>query len=113
LVPRRHQKETKTTKMSFILLTALVSLAVGTHAAALLPRQGITNPRLAQFRVFSATGCYDLNDGFYTVDTNQSNQCYDLYNDSSKFTPNGYVSIELQALTDAAANCECKSCTTG
>lgn len=92
--------------MQFTILAAITSFAIGTHAAAIrLPRQGTSNPRLAQFRVFSAAGCYDLNEGFYTVDTDQSNQCHSFATESGS-TPNGYVSIELQAATAAAANCE-------
>ncbi|ETS73460.1 hypothetical protein PFICI_14406 [Pestalotiopsis fici W106-1] len=92
--------------MQFTILAALASFAVGTHAAAIkLPRQGASNPRLAQFRVFSAAGCSDLNEGFYTVDTDQANQCHDFSGESDS-TPNGYVSIVLQGTTAAAANCE-------
>ncbi|KAK6085067.1 hypothetical protein SCUP234_02011 [Seiridium cupressi] len=90
--------------MQFTVFTTLASLAIGSYAAV-IPRQGTSNPRLAQFRVFSQTGCFALNEGFYTIDTDQSNICHDLYSGSSS-TPNGYVSIELEATTDAAANCE-------
>lgn len=94
--------------MQFALYTALTSLAIGTHAAAIPPRQGADNPRLAQFRVFSAAGCSDLNEGFYTIDTDQSNQCHDVSDVATSTTANGYVSIELQAVTGAAADCKRK-----
>ncbi|KAI4593933.1 hypothetical protein KJ359_008721 [Pestalotiopsis sp. 9143b] len=95
--------------MQFSVLAAIAaSFAIGTHAAAIrLPRQGVSNPRLAQFRVFSAAGCSDLNEGFYTVDTDQANQCTD-FSAGEASTPNGYVSIVLQdaTATATAANCE-------
>lgn len=91
--------------MQFTLFTVLASIAVGTHAAV-LPRQGTDNPRLAQFRVYSAGGCSDLNSGFYTIDTDQADQCHDV-SDAAKFTPYGYVSIELQAKTVAATQKNC------
>lgn len=94
--------------MQFSALAAIASFAIGTHAAAIrLPRQGVSNPRLAQFRVFSAAGCSDLNEGFYTVDTDQANQCTD-FSSGEASTPNGYVSIVLQDATAAATatNCE-------
>lgn len=96
--------------MHFLIFTVLASLVICSHAAAILPRQGITNPRLAQFRVFSETGCFRLNQGFYTIDLDQANQCYDLSADSATASPNGYVSIELQAVTvnATALNCHCK-----
>ncbi|KAH6653058.1 hypothetical protein BKA67DRAFT_659702 [Truncatella angustata] len=96
--------------MQLTLLTTLASLATSTLAApaALISRQGITNPRLAQFRVFSATGCFDLNQGFYTIDTDQSNVCYNLQQDAANVSPLGYVSIQLQAITanSTASNCK-------
>ncbi|KAI0123640.1 hypothetical protein BJ170DRAFT_90349 [Xylariales sp. AK1849] len=86
--------------MQITALISVAALAIGTNAAV-IQRQGTDNPRLAQFRVFSDTGCSNLNEGFYTVDQDQSNQC-------NSFTDSGipYVSIRLEDLEPAAAGCE-------
>ncbi|KAI1855089.1 hypothetical protein JX265_012277 [Neoarthrinium moseri] len=90
--------------MQFTLLTTVAALAFGTHAAV-IGRQGSDNPRLAQFRVFSDYGCSNLNEGFFTVDTDQSNKCNNFAPYSGS-TPNGYVSIVLQALQPAGEKCK-------
>ncbi|KAI1417349.1 hypothetical protein F5Y13DRAFT_152568 [Hypoxylon sp. FL1857] len=53
-------------------LAAAATLAFGANAAAIAERDGA---RLAQFRVYGATGCHDLNMGFYTVDASDLNTC--------------------------------------
>ncbi|KAI0403902.1 hypothetical protein F4802DRAFT_607846 [Xylaria palmicola] len=74
--------------MQFTTLIATVAaLAVGTHAAA-IPRDG---PRLAQFRVFGAAGCSELNYGFYTVDESDAGTCNALTND-----PTAVSSVNLE-----------------
>jgi hypothetical protein len=90
--------------MQFTLITTIAALALGTNAAV-LRRQGAADPRLAQFRVFSDYGCSNLNEGFYTVDQDQSNQCQ-AFTDTT--TPNGYVSIVLQDLETAGSDCKRK-----
>lgn len=86
--------------MQFTLLTTAAALVTGT-SAGLIRRQGIDNPRLAQFRVWSDYNCTNLNEGFYTVDTNQANTC-NTFGAAADSTTNGYVSIMLQVLTEAA-----------
>ncbi|KAK8050297.1 hypothetical protein PG994_012027 [Apiospora phragmitis] len=76
----------------------LTSIAAGTNAAV-VPRQGTDNPRLAQFRIFSDVGCSNLNQGFYTVDRDQAGTCSQLNNVPVE-------SIELQGLETAGQGCE-------
>jgi hypothetical protein len=81
--------------MQFATLLASVSaLAVGTNAAA-VPRQIIYD--LAQFRVFGAAGCSDLNYGFFSIDSTMVNQC-NSFAPIDANTP--YVSLELQFADD-------------
>jgi hypothetical protein len=87
--------------MQFAVITTIAALAIGSNAAA-IKRQGAGDPRLGQFRVYSAAGCSDLNDGFYTVDEDQSNVC----NPFNETVP--YVSIQLQDLEPAADGCQRK-----
>ncbi|OTB00002.1 hypothetical protein M426DRAFT_324657 [Hypoxylon sp. CI-4A] len=54
------------------ILAAAATLAFGANAAA-VPRDGA---RLAQFRIFGAEGCSDLNYGFYTVDESDIGSCH-------------------------------------
>ncbi|TGJ83669.1 hypothetical protein E0Z10_g5104 [Xylaria hypoxylon] len=77
------------------LITAVVSIAVGTNAAA-IRRDGA---RLAQFRVFGAEGCHDLNYGFYTVDQSDVGACNALTTD-----PTAVTSVNLEVLYSPAAN---------
>jgi hypothetical protein len=95
---RRHQTST----MRFaILLNAITALVMGSNAAV-LPRQGIDNPRLAQFRVYSDTGCSNLNEGFFTVDTDQANQC------NAFATEPKYSSLTLELLVNRGTACQRK-----
>ncbi|KAI1089357.1 hypothetical protein F5B19DRAFT_379755 [Rostrohypoxylon terebratum] len=52
-------------------IVAAAALALGVSADG--PPHPI--PRLAQFRVFGAVGCSDLNYGFYTVEPSEVNTC--------------------------------------
>lgn len=83
------------------LLASALSLAAGSSAAAIGARQGVDNPRLAQFRIWSADGCDRANEGFYTVETDMANKCHPL-----NVAP--VVSVMLEVWTPAAANCRCK-----
>ncbi|KAI0113907.1 hypothetical protein F4776DRAFT_639542 [Hypoxylon sp. NC0597] len=53
-------------------IAAAAALAFGASASGVAERDGA---RLAQFRVFGATGCHDQNFGFYTVDASDLNAC--------------------------------------
>ena len=83
------------------ILASALSLAGGSSAAAIGVRQGVDNPRLAQFRIWSDFGCDKLNQGFYTVETDMANTCHPL-----NAAP--VVSVTVQVWTPAAANCRCK-----
>ncbi|KAI1137414.1 hypothetical protein F5Y05DRAFT_413971 [Hypoxylon sp. FL0543] len=54
------------------ILAAAAALAFGANAAAIGERDGA---RMAQFRIYGATGCHDQNLGFYTVDASDTNTC--------------------------------------
>ncbi|KAK6842758.1 hypothetical protein PG990_005306 [Apiospora arundinis] len=81
-----------------IFLRSVAAFAAGTHAAA-VPRQGTDNPRLAQFRIFSDVGCSNLNQGFYTVDRDQTSTCSQLNNVPVE-------SLKLERLEPAGNGCE-------
>lgn len=87
------------------LLASALSLAAGSSAAAIGARQGVDNPRLAQFRIWSADGCDRANEGFYTVETDMANKCHPL-----NVAP--VVSVMLEVWTPAAANCRFEVFTT-
>ncbi|KAI6089145.1 hypothetical protein F4821DRAFT_232255 [Hypoxylon rubiginosum] len=76
------------------IILAAATLAVSA-TAAVLPRDGA---RLAQFRVFGADGCHDLNYGFYTVDQSDANTCKTFVNAPS------VKSLNLEAMNSPAAN---------
>ncbi|KAK7951062.1 uncharacterized protein PG986_006790 [Apiospora aurea] len=82
-----------------VFLTSIAAFAAGTAHAAAVPRQGKDNPRLAQFRIFSDVGCSNLNQGFYTVDRDQTSTCGQLNNVPVK-------SLKLERLEPAADGCE-------
>ncbi|KAI1392047.1 uncharacterized protein F4822DRAFT_114443 [Hypoxylon trugodes] len=77
---------------------AAAALAMGANAAAVAPRDGA---RLAQFRVYGADGCGDLNQGFFTVDESDANTCKTFINVP---TPPGVVSLNLESMNFPAAN---------
>ncbi|KAI0203256.1 hypothetical protein F4808DRAFT_37408 [Astrocystis sublimbata] len=82
--------------MQFTTFIAAVSaLAMGANAAT-FKRDGL---RLAQFRVYLARGCNELNDGFYTVDESDANTCHELPADSG-LNVASVVLEELLAGTD-------------
>ncbi|KAI8966497.1 hypothetical protein F5Y11DRAFT_343561 [Daldinia sp. FL1419] len=78
-------------------LAAAAALAFGANANA-VPRDGA---RLAQFRVFSAEGCSELNQGFYTVDASDANTCKTF--DGVPYPP-GVKSVVLEAMNSPAAD---------
>lgn len=83
------------------MIAAFAALAMG-NAAAIERRDGA---RLAQFRVFGAAGCHDLNYGFYTVDQSDADTCKSFPN----IPDTGVKSLNLEALNAPAANgCNCK-----
>ncbi|GAP92438.1 hypothetical protein SAMD00023353_7900190 [Rosellinia necatrix] len=71
------------------LLATAATLAVSANAAA-LRRSGA---RLAQFRIFGAEGCHDLNYGFYTVDESDAGNCHELSN-----SPTAVTSVNVEYL---------------
>ncbi|KAI1077548.1 hypothetical protein F5B20DRAFT_268270 [Whalleya microplaca] len=80
-------------------LAATAALVLGANAGVVQQRDG---PRLAQFRVFGATGCHDLNYGFYTVDQSDTNACKTFVN-----TPDtGILSVNLEQLYPTANGCD-------
>lgn len=79
------------------LITAVATFAVGTTNGAAVRRDGA---RLAQFRVFGAEGCQDLNYGFYTVDYSDIGICTALTTD-----PSAVKSVNLEVTTTDAAGC--------
>ncbi|KAK8125806.1 uncharacterized protein PG998_001565 [Apiospora kogelbergensis] len=81
-----------------VFLASAAAFAAGTQAAA-VPRQGTDNPRLAQFRIFSDVGCSNLNEGFYTVDRDQTGTCSQLNNVPVE-------SLKLEGQQPAGAGCE-------
>ncbi|KAI0019970.1 hypothetical protein F4780DRAFT_743948 [Xylariomycetidae sp. FL0641] len=62
-------------QFSNILSTAAAALALGANAGVLPPRQ---NGEIAQFRVYGAEGCSDLNLGFYPVYAEDKGVCKSL-----------------------------------
>ncbi|KAI1400670.1 hypothetical protein F4819DRAFT_487363 [Hypoxylon fuscum] len=78
------------------MIAAFAALAMG-NAAAIERRDGA---RLAQFRVFGAAGCHDLNYGFYTVDQSDADTCKSFPN----IPDTGVKSLNLEALNAPAAN---------
>ncbi|KAK7756518.1 hypothetical protein SLS62_001352 [Diatrype stigma] len=80
------------------LLAAASALAAASGAsAAAIQRDG---PRLAQFRIFTAIGCYEGNQGFYTVDRSDTDACHSLANTA----PGGGVqSVNLETWNLPAA----------
>lgn len=84
------------------LAASLLLAATSTTLAAVLPRDGA---RLAQFRVFGAAGCKDLNYGFYTVDESDADTCKTFIN-----VPTDVKSLNLEVMNSPAADgCSCKS----
>ena len=82
-------------------LAAAAALAFGANANEnVAPRDGA---RLAQFRIFGADGCSELNQGFYTVDSSDANAC-------NAFTGPTVKSVILEAWEKPAADsCNRKS----
>ncbi|EMR64731.1 hypothetical protein MGN70_012803 [Eutypa lata] len=85
--------------MQFTTIIAAVSaLAASAHAAA-IQRDGA---RLAQFRIFGAAGCDELNQGFFTVDRSDVDTCHSLVDTVPE---TGIVSLNLEGWQEAAAGC--------
>lgn len=88
--------------MQFTTIIAAVSaLAASAHAAA-IQRDGA---RLAQFRIFGAAGCDELNQGFFTVDRSDVDTCHSLVDTVPE---TGIVSLNLEGWQETAAGCTCK-----
>ncbi|KAI1765756.1 hypothetical protein GGR53DRAFT_250892 [Hypoxylon sp. FL1150] len=93
------------------IVLAVATTLAASSSAAVLPRDGA---RLAQFRVYGAAGCSDLNYGFYTVDQSDDKTCKTFAN-----VPTDIKSLNLEALYSPAANgCSfyiytSEDCTTG
>ncbi|KAH8646191.1 hypothetical protein BX600DRAFT_519038 [Xylariales sp. PMI_506] len=88
--------------MQFTTVSAcMISLAVASANAATLPKRQ-SDALIAQFRVYSAAGCFDRNEGFFTIDQSQANNC-------TSFAPydadTPFVSIELQDVLTGGENC--------
>ncbi|KAI0837903.1 hypothetical protein F5Y06DRAFT_296903 [Hypoxylon sp. FL0890] len=89
--------QTPQSKMQFTnLLAAAAALAFSANASPIGERDGA---RLAQFRVYGADGCHDLNMGFYTVDASDSNTCKTFTG-----TTGPVKSLNLEAQYSPAAN---------
>ena len=58
--------------MQFTSIVLAAAALAASATASVLPRDGA---RLAQFRVYGAAGCHDLNYGFYTVDADFKQLC--------------------------------------
>ncbi|KAI1361102.1 hypothetical protein F5Y08DRAFT_28877 [Xylaria arbuscula] len=91
-------------------IAAVATFAIGTTNGAVMRRDGA---RLAQFRVFGAEGCSNLNYGFYTVDYTDIGLCKALTTD-----PSPVESLNLELTTTDAAGCSLfiysdKNCTAG
>ncbi|XDG07776.1 hypothetical protein ABKA04_007391 [Annulohypoxylon sp. FPYF3050] len=78
-------------------IAAAAAFAFGASATA-IPRDGA---RLAQFRVFGADGCSDLNYGFYTVDQSDANACHEF---TGIPEGPGVNSVNLEAMYSPAAD---------
>ncbi|KAI0476033.1 hypothetical protein GGR56DRAFT_674535 [Xylariaceae sp. FL0804] len=98
--------------MQFSSLLAATStvLALGASASPITTmlhrqRREAELTRLGQFRIFSADGCAADNEGFYTIDDDQANQCLSL--DASEGAAAAPVvrSAWLEELTSAADGC--------
>ncbi|KAI0149510.1 hypothetical protein GGR57DRAFT_473604 [Xylariaceae sp. FL1272] len=81
------------------LITFTTTLALGTNAAVM--RRADPPGRLAQFRIFGADGCHDLNYGFYTVDDVDANTCHSDLGEQ----PVPIESVNLEVLYAAAEGC--------
>ncbi|KAI1379065.1 hypothetical protein F4677DRAFT_410444 [Hypoxylon crocopeplum] len=78
-------------------LAAAAALAFGANAGVVpVARDGA---RLAQFRIFGADGCHDLNNGFFTVDESDKNTCHTF---TSAALP--VKSLNLESMNAPAAN---------
>ncbi|KAI1778893.1 hypothetical protein F4818DRAFT_232174 [Hypoxylon cercidicola] len=82
--------------MQFTSIVVFAAAFAASASAAVLPRDGA---RLAQFRVFGAEGCSDLNYGFYTVDESDANTCKTFVN-----VPTAVKSLNLEAMYSPAAD---------
>ncbi|KAI1818584.1 hypothetical protein GGS20DRAFT_527711 [Poronia punctata] len=80
--------------MQLTTLLLATTATVFANAAAITPRSGA---RLAQFRIFGAEGCHDLNGGFYLADTSDAEECKLLEADPK------VVSVNLEQLYQAVA----------
>ncbi|KAH8653765.1 hypothetical protein BX600DRAFT_471610 [Xylariales sp. PMI_506] len=94
-------------KMHFTTISAaIVALAATSCSASVLPTKR-SDALIAQFRVFSAAGCSDLNEGFFTVDQTQTNICTSL---APYETNTPFVSIELQGISTPPGSTAAEGC---
>ncbi|KAL7621507.1 hypothetical protein AAE478_008831 [Parahypoxylon ruwenzoriense] len=84
--------------MRFTNIIAAAAAFIAGTSAAVIQRDGA---RLAQFRIFGAEGCSDLNYGFYTVDESDANACHSFAGLPEGTTVN---SVLLQVMTSPAAD---------
>ncbi|KAI0393779.1 hypothetical protein F5Y17DRAFT_430722 [Xylariaceae sp. FL0594] len=62
-------------QLSNVFAFAITLGPANTAAVSIAPRDGA---RVAQFRVYGADGCYEDNQGFWTVDTSDADACKPL-----------------------------------